>query len=162
MLLQNFMYLYQKDCRLFCTTFSNTCSAISKQSFLRANITCWNDINPLFETTNLDFLPAASMWDSRGLTAAELFGSWTRWPRLPDASLTQGQNPEWKPLMFLTGCQLGFSLSLSLFVALSLSPCRSPPSLSFLVPSLLCLIYSLLLPSLFLLWSSPTSKSGLT
>lgn len=45
------------------------------------------------KTTNVDFLSVA-VRDSRGLTAAELFGSWTRWPRLPDVSLTQGQNPE--------------------------------------------------------------------
>lgn len=49
---------------------------------------------PHYKTTNLDLLLAVSMRDSRGLTAPELFGSWTRWPRLPDASLTQGQNPE--------------------------------------------------------------------
>lgn len=109
------------------------------------------------------------MWDSRGLTEPELFSSWTRWPRLPDASLTQGQNPEWKPLMFLTGCQLCFSLArsvlslcslccslaLSPVILIPLSPLRCPlPALS--------LIYSLLLPALLLLWSSPTSKWGLT
>lgn len=48
---------------------------------------------PGVKTTNVDFLSVA-VRDSRGLTAAELFGSWTRWPRLPDVSLTQGQNPE--------------------------------------------------------------------
>lgn len=103
-----------------------------------------------FKTLNLDFLLAVHEYvRQRGLTAAELFGSWTRWPRLPDASLTQGQNPEWKPLMFLTGCQL-------LSFALSLSTSLSPPLTAYLlsssviliplcsaVPSPLSLIYSL-------------------
>lgn len=81
----------------------------------------------VFCVTCSDVSVWVSLWDSRGLTAAELFGSWTRWPCLPDASLTQGQNPEWKPLMFFDWLPtllllLSRSLSPFLCVARSLSP----------------------------------------
>lgn len=117
-----------------------------------------------FKTLNLYFLLAVHEYvRQRGLTAAELFGSWTRWPRLPDASLTQGQNPEWKPLMFLSGCQLlSFALSLSPpLTAYLLSSSVILIPLCSAVPSPLSLIYSLF-PSSSSLWSSLTSKSRLT
>lgn len=110
-----------------------------------------------FKTLNLYFLLAVHQYvRQRGLTAAELFGSWTRWPRLPDASLTQGQNPEWKPLMFLSGCQLlSFALSLSLhlsprtyFLPLSfssLSALLSPPLSPWFTLSFPPLQFSLIL-----------------
>lgn len=119
-----------------------------------------------FKTLNFYFLLAVHEYvRQRGLTAAELFGSWTRWPRLPDASLTQGQNPEWKPLMFLSSCQLlSFALSLSLTTShriLTFFLCHSHPSLLCCpLPSLLDLL-SLSLRSSSL-WSSLTSKSRLT
>lgn len=88
-----------------------------------------------FKTTNVDFLSVA-VRDSRGLTAPELFGSWTRWPRLPDVSLTQGQNPEWKPLMFLSSCQLCLPpLPPPSFLLLFLLVANPPPCLPLLHPS---------------------------
>ncbi len=112
----------------------------------------------VYTSLNVDFLLAVSMLDSRGLTVPELFGSWTRWPRLPDASLTQGQNPEWKPLMFLTGCQPCFFLAL--FRSLSLC-CSLPRSLPLSFSSLS--LSTLLSPPLslwFTLSCSPLCSSS--
>lgn len=109
-----------------------------------------------FKTLNLHFLLAVHEYvRQRGLTAAELFGSWTRWPRLPDASLTQGQNPEWKPLMFFERLPTPLFRSLSLqrsprtyFLPLSfssLSALLSPPLSPWFTLSFPPLRFSLIL-----------------